>query len=124
MIALSVAEAKNSLSALLARVEAGEEFEITRRGRPVAVLKAANNKSREEHDDAAIRRRHLGGGGLSAAHASYALCKRCHAIAAAGFAMRSSGSASLGMRQYPVDTNETRPSDAATSRGSADVDRE
>jgi prevent-host-death family protein len=48
MIALSVAEAKNSLSAILARVEAGEEFEITRRGRPVAVLKAANKQSRDE----------------------------------------------------------------------------
>ena len=48
MITLSVAEAKNSLSALLARVEAGEEFEITRRGRPIAVLKAANDKSRDE----------------------------------------------------------------------------
>jgi prevent-host-death family protein len=48
MITLSVAEAKNSLSALLARVEAGEEFEITRRGGPIAVLKAANNTSRDE----------------------------------------------------------------------------
>jgi prevent-host-death family protein len=48
MIALSVAEAKNSLSALLARVEAGEEFEITRRGKPVAVLRAIRNKTRDE----------------------------------------------------------------------------
>jgi prevent-host-death family protein len=43
-----VAEAKNSLSALLARVEAGEEFEITRRGRPVAVLRAVTDKSRDD----------------------------------------------------------------------------
>lgn len=35
-------EAKNKLSALLNRVEAGEEIVITRRGKPVARLISAN----------------------------------------------------------------------------------
>jgi len=37
---VSVAEAKSHLSELLSRIEKGEEFVITRRGRPIARLKA------------------------------------------------------------------------------------
>jgi antitoxin (DNA-binding transcriptional repressor) of toxin-antitoxin stability system len=37
----TVAEAKNALFSLLDRVENGEAFEITRCGKPVAVLKLA-----------------------------------------------------------------------------------
>jgi len=40
MESVSVAEAKAHLSQLLSRIEKGEEFVITRRGRPVARLKA------------------------------------------------------------------------------------
>ncbi|MBS0576691.1 MAG: type II toxin-antitoxin system prevent-host-death family antitoxin [Proteobacteria bacterium] len=41
MSTISVAEAKNHLSELIARVEAGEEIAVTRRGKPVARLVAA-----------------------------------------------------------------------------------
>ena len=41
MTSVSVAEAKNHLSELIARVEAGEEIAVTRRGKPVAKLVAA-----------------------------------------------------------------------------------
>lgn len=41
MTTISVAEAKNHLSELIARVEAGEEIAVTRRGKPVARLVAA-----------------------------------------------------------------------------------
>jgi antitoxin (DNA-binding transcriptional repressor) of toxin-antitoxin stability system len=37
---MSVAEAKAKLSEMLARVEKGERFTITRRGKPVAVVSA------------------------------------------------------------------------------------
>lgn len=42
MSAVSLAEAKAHLSALLDRVEAGETIEITRRGKPVATLSATH----------------------------------------------------------------------------------
>jgi prevent-host-death family protein len=51
-------EAKNTLSQLLDRVEAGEEIVITRRGRPVARLVpplAAQNPERARRAAAAIR---------------------------------------------------------------------
>jgi len=51
-------EAKNTLSLLLDRVEAGEEIVITRRGRPVARLVpplAAQNPERARRAAAAIR---------------------------------------------------------------------
>jgi len=38
MINIPVAEAKNRLSELIARVEAGEEIAVTRRGKPVVRL--------------------------------------------------------------------------------------
>lgn len=41
MIKIPIAEAKNRLSELVARVEAGEEISVTRRGKPVARLVAA-----------------------------------------------------------------------------------
>ncbi|HMN56687.1 MAG TPA: type II toxin-antitoxin system prevent-host-death family antitoxin [Ottowia sp.] len=41
MTQVSVAEAKNHLSELLVRVQAGEELYVTRHGRPVARLVAA-----------------------------------------------------------------------------------
>lgn len=41
MSTISVAEAKNHLSELIARVEAGEEIAVTRRGKPVVRLVAA-----------------------------------------------------------------------------------
>jgi prevent-host-death family protein len=42
MIRVPVADAKNRLSELIARVEAGEEIAVTRRGKPVARLIAAS----------------------------------------------------------------------------------
>lgn len=39
MTDISLADAKAQLSALIGRVEAGEEVRITKRGKPVAVLK-------------------------------------------------------------------------------------
>lgn len=41
MIAVPVAEAKNRLSELVARAQAGEEISVTRHGKPVARLLAA-----------------------------------------------------------------------------------
>lgn len=41
MTNVPLAEAKNRLSELIARVEAGEEIAVTRRGKPVARLVAA-----------------------------------------------------------------------------------
>ena len=51
MSRVSVAEAKNRLSELIVRVEAGEEISVTRHGRPVARLVAAHSP-----DDATERR--------------------------------------------------------------------
>ena len=42
MINIPVAEAKNRLSEIIARVEAGEEIAVTRRGKPVVRLVAAD----------------------------------------------------------------------------------
>lgn len=42
MTDIPVAEAKNRLSELIARVEAGEEIAVTRRGKPVVRLVAAS----------------------------------------------------------------------------------
>ncbi len=47
MSQVSVAEAKNRLSELIVRVEAGEEISVTRHGRPVARLVAAGPASDE-----------------------------------------------------------------------------
>ena len=46
MTRVSVAEAKNRLSELIVRVEAGEEISVTRRGKTVARLVAAGNTDR------------------------------------------------------------------------------
>ena len=51
MKTISIADAKNRLSELIVRVEAGEEFAVTRHGKPVARLVAVG-----EVDDAAGRR--------------------------------------------------------------------
>lgn len=42
MITVNVREAKSQLSAWLEKVEQGEEVQIARRGKPVAVLSAVN----------------------------------------------------------------------------------
>ena len=42
MITVNVREAKSQLSAWLEKVEQGEEVQIVRRGKPVAVLSAVN----------------------------------------------------------------------------------
>ena len=42
MTNIPIAEAKNHLSELIARVEAGEEVAVTRRGKPVVRLVPAN----------------------------------------------------------------------------------
>lgn len=44
---MNVHEAKTHLSALLARVEQGEEIVIARAGRPVATLRAVERRKRE-----------------------------------------------------------------------------
>jgi prevent-host-death family protein len=49
-------EAKNSLSALLDRVEQGEEIVITRHGRPVARLVPTNGGVDRSQAQAALRR--------------------------------------------------------------------
>ena len=57
---VSVAEAKNHLSELIARVEAGEEVAVTRRGKPVARLVAMDDRAtapgRRERVAAAFQR--------------------------------------------------------------------
>lgn len=54
MEAVSLADAKAHLSELIDRVEAGESIEITRRGKPVARLGAAN-RPRLRVDVAALK---------------------------------------------------------------------
>lgn len=59
MAAVPLAEAKNQLSALIARVELGEEIAITRRGVPVvrmvpALADAQASSARAERVDAAL----------------------------------------------------------------------
>ncbi|MCV0397513.1 MAG: type II toxin-antitoxin system prevent-host-death family antitoxin [Rhizobiaceae bacterium] len=46
MSEVSVAEAKAHLSAILARVEAGETVTVTRRGRPVATISSVEPRRR------------------------------------------------------------------------------
>lgn len=48
MLSISVFEAKNRLSELLSLVESGKEFEITRRGIPIARLIAAQAHSQSQ----------------------------------------------------------------------------
>jgi prevent-host-death family protein len=55
MLTVSVTEAKNKLSALLARVKAGETFVITERGVPVARVEPAVSGSPED-DEARLAR--------------------------------------------------------------------
>ncbi|MCV0397358.1 MAG: type II toxin-antitoxin system prevent-host-death family antitoxin [Rhizobiaceae bacterium] len=50
---VGVLEARNSLSALLERVEKGEEFTITRHGKPVARLMSAQTRDVEKAREAA-----------------------------------------------------------------------
>jgi antitoxin (DNA-binding transcriptional repressor) of toxin-antitoxin stability system len=50
MATVSVAEAKDKLSALLNAAEAGETVTITRHGRPVAELKAVTPKPRSQRE--------------------------------------------------------------------------
>jgi len=56
MTEIGAFEAKNKLSALLDRVERGEEVVITRRGRPVAKLVPARSASNRERARAALNR--------------------------------------------------------------------
>ena len=73
MIKVGAFEAKTQFSALLDRVEAGEEVVITKHGRPVARLTKAQTATRDEVDAAIARlkaRREkatLGEGGWKAA---------------------------------------------------------
>ena len=50
MLVVNVHEAKTQLSRLLARVEAGEEVVIARRGEPVARLVGCKPRSRRQAD--------------------------------------------------------------------------
>ncbi len=54
MTSISLAEAKGRLSELVDRVQAGDEVTITRRGKDVAVLKAAA-RSRQKIDLAKLQ---------------------------------------------------------------------
>lgn len=56
MKTVSVAEAKNNLSKLLARVDAGEEISVTRYGKPVARLVAAKPQADSKAHRASVRR--------------------------------------------------------------------
>jgi prevent-host-death family protein len=55
MLSIGTFEAKNKLSALLERVERGEEIEITRRGRPIARLVPARGARDQKAVRAAIK---------------------------------------------------------------------
>lgn len=55
MIKVGAYEAKTQFSALLEKVEAGEDVVITRHGKPVARLVKAQTASREEIDAAIAR---------------------------------------------------------------------
>jgi len=55
MIKVGAYEAKTQFSALLEKVERGEEVLITRHGKPVARLTKAQTASLEEIDDAIAR---------------------------------------------------------------------
>ena len=59
MTEISVADAKNRLSELIARACAGEEIAVTRRGKPVVRLVAVKNddtSEREARIEAALKR--------------------------------------------------------------------
>jgi prevent-host-death family protein len=56
MIEVGAFEAKNKLSALLDRVEKGEEIVITRHGRPIAKLIPANGGVDRAEAQAALQR--------------------------------------------------------------------
>lgn len=56
MIEIGAFEAKNTLSALLDRVEHGEEIVITRHGKPVALLVPNNGRLDRSQARAAIQR--------------------------------------------------------------------
>jgi prevent-host-death family protein len=58
-------EAKTHLSELLEKVEAGEEFTITKHGAPVAKLVPVRRKASTEERSAAIKRIQALGSGLS-----------------------------------------------------------
>jgi prevent-host-death family protein len=48
---VSVHELKDTLSAVLASVEAGESFEVTRYGKPIAVITALGSAGRPKNVD-------------------------------------------------------------------------
>lgn len=59
MVYVSVADAKNRLSELIARVEAGEQIAVTRRGKPVIRLmpvEAVDRKAQREQVAEVFRR--------------------------------------------------------------------
>ena len=49
MVNIAIAEAKNHLSELISRVEAGEEIAVTRHGKPVARLVAMQAGDPQAH---------------------------------------------------------------------------
>lgn len=57
MSTYSVAEARNQLSALIERAEAGEDVVITRHGRPVVALRATGPRERRPVDPDWLRSR-------------------------------------------------------------------
>ena len=59
MITVGAFEAKTHLSALLSRVQAGEEIMITRRGQPVARLSPPHLEDRRDAKEAAAALRRL-----------------------------------------------------------------
>lgn len=70
MTEIALYEAKNRLSELLHRVQAGEEFVITRRGKVVARLSAASAESNRQqaHDAVAALRASCIGVSLGGLH--------------------------------------------------------
>lgn len=64
MIRVGAFEAKTQLSALLDRVEAGEDVVITRHGKPVARLVKAQIASADEIEDAIARLKTLRAGAV------------------------------------------------------------
>ena len=52
---ISVAEAKNRLSELIVRVEAGEEIDVTRHGKPVARLVRAGKAPAPDSQRASVQ---------------------------------------------------------------------
>jgi prevent-host-death family protein len=60
MIEVGTFEMKNHLSALLARVEGGEEIMVTRRGKPVALITQPDGQKRFNRDAAIKAAKELG----------------------------------------------------------------